>query len=425
MAGLLEWMQTPAGMGLLSAVAGGAAGARRGEPLNSVGRGAMAGLQGYTNAQDQARQDAQTGIANQYRTMQMDQMQQQIAQQKAQQQWQAGLPNVMKQTTDVKAPFQADDPFGEGVGAGMSDVVGQAPDMQARQDYMMRPESPYAEKMLEQQLFPKAPDYKVVGNSLVGIGPEGVKPVYTAPEKPEKPAKLDTIDVPRADGSWQMFQTNPDGTPNTQAPIGAPFKKRATAAEGGTTVVNPALDPFKNEQSLRKEYQDNPFVKSASEMKNAFKTIETAYQRPSAANDLAMATKYMKILDPTSVVRESEFALAVNATGMLDKVYNYANMIKTGQKLNPTQRKDFYDSAKSINDAFQAEADKVGETYRGIGKQYGLTPENVTLGAGNGALAVQSFALPPNAKQYEGKTIKDTKTGKRFQAKGGKWTEIK
>lgn len=56
MAGLLDYMNTPEGMGLLSAVAGGLAGARRGAPLNNLGRAGLAGLQGYAAAQDQARQ---------------------------------------------------------------------------------------------------------------------------------------------------------------------------------------------------------------------------------------------------------------------------------------------------------------------------------------------------------------------------------
>lgn len=156
--------------------------------------------------------------------------------------------------------------------------------------------------------------------------------------------------------------------------------KARAGAPNVKTVVNPAIDPFKNEKALRDEYQGLPQVKSAAEMNSAFKMIETAYNKPSAANDLAMATKFMKILDPTSVVRESEFAMAVNASGLMDKVYNYANAIKTGQRLNPVQRKDFYDSAKAINDAFQSEAANAGNKYKGIASQYGLKPENIIIG---------------------------------------------
>lgn len=60
MAGLLdnfgEFLNTPAGMGLLSAVGSGLVGARRGRPMNTIGAGLIGGLQGYANAQDQQQQ---------------------------------------------------------------------------------------------------------------------------------------------------------------------------------------------------------------------------------------------------------------------------------------------------------------------------------------------------------------------------------
>lgn len=175
--------------------------------------------------------------------MQMDQMRQSMEAQKAQQGWRAGLPAAMNATKEQRTPFEADNPFGEDLGQLQN--VAQVPDMQARQDYMMAAGSPVAVKLIEQQLFPNAADYKTVGNTLVKIGPDGVTPAFTAPEKQQK---LDTIDIPRQDGSWQMFQTNPDGTPNLQAPIGSPFRKRATATEvGGTVVKN--INTQESEQS--------------------------------------------------------------------------------------------------------------------------------------------------------------------------------
>jgi hypothetical protein len=75
----------------------------------------------------------------------------------------------------------------------------------------------------------------------------------------------------------------------------------------------------------------------------------------------------------------------MGAVGLLDKVYNYANLVSSGQKLTPTQRQDFYGSAKAINDAFQKQASGIASQYRGIASQYGLTPQNVTLERPEGA----------------------------------------
>lgn len=178
--GLLDWVNTPAGIGLLSAVAGGMAGARRGTPWNNVGRGLVTGLQGYAGAKDQLRQDEENDFNKKYKSLQMQEIENKIAQHKAQQAWKAGLPQVMEQAKDKVTPFEADNPFGEDLG-NLANV--QQGNPQAIQEYMMRPESPYFDKILEKQLLPKDPEYKEVGGTLVQIGANGVNPVFTAPKE--------------------------------------------------------------------------------------------------------------------------------------------------------------------------------------------------------------------------------------------------
>jgi hypothetical protein len=75
--GLLDFLKTAEGQGLLSLAAGGLAGARRGQPINSLGRAGLAGLAGYGNALDRQTQEAQVAQAQEFRNMQMRQMQQQ------------------------------------------------------------------------------------------------------------------------------------------------------------------------------------------------------------------------------------------------------------------------------------------------------------------------------------------------------------
>lgn len=213
-----------------------------------------------------------------------------------------------------------------------------------------------------------------------GAGPSALRPrsqIQVAPNGVAYDPYQTAVGTTFADPN-KAFSVGPNGSfvPNKPFQEYEVGKARAGAPK---TVVNPAMDPFKNEKSLRDEYQGNPVVKNAAEMDAAFKLIDTAFKRPSPANDLAMATKYMKLLDPTSVVRESELALAMNATGLIDKVRSYAENIATGKKLNPTQRKDFYDSAKAINDAFQAQKTGIGGNYRRIAEQYGLKSDNVTF----------------------------------------------
>lgn len=176
MAGLLDFLQTPGGIGLLSAVAGGMAGARRGTPINNLGRGAISGLTGYQTAQDQIQQDADKKIANQYRQMQIDQMQRSADQTKQTDAWRAGLPGAIapKLTgTTQQGQMLADQnaAFGQDGIQPLSDAaqyagqnaplnVNYGVDKQAVQQYMMQPGSPVADKLIENQ-FLKQPKWTV------------------------------------------------------------------------------------------------------------------------------------------------------------------------------------------------------------------------------------------------------------------------
>ena len=70
----LGFLKTPEGLGVLSGLAGYAAGARRGQPINSLGRGGLAGLMGYNAAIDNERLAQQAAIANQKDELQIQQM---------------------------------------------------------------------------------------------------------------------------------------------------------------------------------------------------------------------------------------------------------------------------------------------------------------------------------------------------------------
>lgn len=190
MAGLLDFVNTPQGQGLLSAAFGGLAGARRGQPINSIGRAGLAGLAGYSNAQDRVTQEAENAVQRQFRDMQMQGMQAQMAKQKGEQEWRTGLSDVYKQAQTQ-------------YGAGDEGPTMTSGNPAALQNYMMDPRSPFADKLLEQRLFPKASDFKTVGSSLVKIGPDGaVSEAYKAPEKVD----MNQLMIPDGQGGFKVNQ---------------------------------------------------------------------------------------------------------------------------------------------------------------------------------------------------------------------------
>jgi hypothetical protein len=137
---------------------------------------------------------------------------------------------------------------------------------------------------------------------------------------------------------------------------------------------------FENEMKLRGEFKSEPVYKAFNEMQSAYGQITDSLKKGSPAGDLAGATKFMKLLDPGSVVRESELAMAMSATGLLDRATNYAEMVISGTKLTPAQRKDFQDLADKLYGTAATTYNQKRSEFATQGSQYGLNADRA-LGA--------------------------------------------
>jgi len=163
-----------------------------------------------------------------------------------------------------------------------------------------------------------------------------------------------------------------DGKVNTTL-LGA--KKQIAQAGASSVNINNGQKGFENELKLRGDFKQEPVYKAHQEMQSAYSQIKQSLAKASPAGDLAGATKIMKLLDPGSVVRESELGMAMAATGLLDRVQNYASNIISGNKLTPKQRQDF----QQLADALYGESVKVYNSKRGeyqkLGSEYGLNAD--------------------------------------------------
>ena len=134
-----------------------------------------------------------------------------------------------------------------------------------------------------------------------------------------------------------------------------------------------------SETDLRKEYSGLPAIKEFSTVQTAHKQVINALNNPSAANDLAAATKFMKLLDPGSVVRESELGMAMAATGAIDLMGNYLQRLQNGERLNPAQRADFKKAAELAYRAAEDTYNQISNQYVDLAKSYNLNPNNIVL----------------------------------------------
>lgn len=351
-----EFIKTPEGQGILSAAFTGMATAQRGAPINSIGKAGVGGLLGYSKAIDRQDQMAENAIQNKIRNMQLAEMERGANQRTAIQ--------TLAKNSVLSPEQQAIGKFGptnEGAAA-----IGQFKpqfDQEAFLNGMMGID-PLQAITMRQSMTPKP--LTVGKNDRVMLpdatSPTGYKTVLAA--QPDLPTGMRIGN----NGQWEYDPNYLSGQKAIRA---------AGKSTTNTNVFNNTKDDFKNERDLRNDFAGLPTTKAFNEVQSAYDQIKVAIQKESPAGDLAAATKIMKILDPGSVVRESELGMAMQANGLMDRVENYANMIITGQKLTPQQRKDFGDLAEQLYTAAAGRYDASADEYRGIAEKYKLNPDVV------------------------------------------------
>ena len=134
---------------------------------------------------------------------------------------------------------------------------------------------------------------------------------------------------------------------------------------------------------LRKEFTkaSSDFVK----IRDSFARIQAAAQSPSPAGDLAFIFNYMKMLDPGSVVRESEFRTAQDAQAFMERKGFTTDALKriwVGERLSDDARADFLNQSEAIFNGMDALQGKNETTFRRLATDQKLNPENVAIDLG-------------------------------------------
>ena len=130
----------------------------------------------------------------------------------------------------------------------------------------------------------------------------------------------------------------------------------------------------------------------------AMNRIAAASRDSTGAQDIALVFSFMKMLDPTSVVREGEFATAANSGGIPDRIVNIYNKVLSGQFLTPKQRQDFVNAAQSQLTAARQSASQVEQEYRRIAESMNIDPATVIVNREAGTQP------PPQARPAPGQS---------------------
>jgi len=162
------------------------------------------------------------------------------------------------------------------------------------------------------------------------------------------------------------YQMGPDGKA-----IPIPGLAEAQQAQD---AANPQTQA-KGANELRDEY---------TKLTGDFRTVQDAYAKIQMAGktgqgDMALLYGYMKILDPGSVVRESEFATAARSGSLPQQIQGWATRVINGERLPDAVREGFKAEAANVYKAQSEGYANLQKQYRDLAIRRGVKPEDVVI----------------------------------------------
>jgi len=136
-------------------------------------------------------------------------------------------------------------------------------------------------------------------------------------------------------------------------------------------------ESFDKAHSLRGQFQGLPEVKNYNTVSQYYNRGQQFATGQTAADDISLIFSFMKVLDPTSVVREGEYATAQNSGSIPTTIVNAYNRAMNGEKLTDEQRKQFLSSMeKAARQQFNQLKPYVDQ-YESLAKKNRLDPEDI------------------------------------------------
>jgi len=235
----------------------------------------------------------------------------------------------------------------------------------------------------------------------VGLpGDMGIKLALAAEEQKQKPQGGDGFTL----GEGQI-RYDASGNPIAQGPTAQPEMQPGMmlGPDGKTHVPVPGgKEAFDRADALWKEYQAAEPVKSYQMVRNGYEKLRSASQLNNGAGDVSMIFAYMKMLDPTSVVREGEFGTAEQTGGIPSQISNLYNKLLNGERLTPEQRQQFVQAGDGLYQEAQQNLTQANEQYGGRAKTWGVDPSGIVTAPET--YAPLTFGAP-KTKTIGGKTF--------------------
>lgn len=215
----------------------------------------------------------------------------------------------------------------------------------------------------------------LIGANILGAGVKGSDPFSAITPAVLQTAQIQKALTPKAQKPFEAKDTKTGKNvfiTNTQFRNAEPGRFVPKGEDTGKIARDQT-------ESLQKLFTGNSVVKDFNTATSQYEKLLTSSERETAAGDMSMIFTYMKILDPTSVVREGEQATASNAAGVPDRVRNFYNKTITGQKLTTKQRADFVQTGTQLYNTNIKQFDAFKNSFMPSLNEYKIEPNKVFL----------------------------------------------
>lgn len=250
-----------------------------------------------------------------------------------------------------------------------------------------------AQRLAQMLETPKAEKFyapiETADGKLVQFGEGGGKQEtgYTAPTRPTAGSSLSKLIAER--------DALPPNSP-VRAIYDSAIAKETTNQPPFQIDFGPK-DTFKFEADLRGEVKDK--LKDYEEVRRSYQKIENALK--TGAGDIAVVYAFAKLNDPTSVVRESEFATVAKSGSLGQRIKNLVEQAQSGT-MNPELRENLRQQARQMYLSRQADAESIVNQYRDLADTYKLDPNKVLAGININNLVAEEdedvIDLPPRSR---------------------------
>jgi len=215
----------------------------------------------------------------------------------------------------------------------------------------------------------------LIGANILGAGVKGSDPFSAITPAVLQTAQIQKALTPKAQKPFEAKDTKTGKNvfiTNTQFRNAEPGRFVPKGEDTGKIARDQT-------ETLQKLFTGNSVVKDFNTATSQYEKLLTSSERETAAGDMSMIFTYMKILDPTSVVREGEQATAQSAGAVPDRIWNLYNKTITGQKLTTKQRADFVQTGTQLYNTNIKQFDAFKNSFMPSLNEYKIEPNKVFL----------------------------------------------